>query len=337
MKTLAGQAASVLARVGLLGALEYADRATDRVSILAYHRIDELDAEPDLDPALLSATPQDFRAQMEVISAHYSAISLEEFVAAHIEGRTLPRRAVLLTFDDGYQDFAARAWPILKSLGLPATLFVPTDFPDTPGPGFWWDRLYSAITRTKQERVDVESIGEVQLADTAERQAAHRVLKIHAKSLPHAVALEWIENLIDQLAEVPPLHRVLGWDALREMADEGLSVCSHGNIHALCTRLSSSELVEDLSVSKTRIERELGDAAPPPVIAYPASACDETVFEAVRSVGYQIAFGGRRGVARLPFAEPFDLMRMPVHRYDTALFRAQLRPSVSRLGRMLID
>jgi peptidoglycan/xylan/chitin deacetylase (PgdA/CDA1 family) len=337
MKALAGQAAALLARLGILDALEFVDRATDRVGILAYHRIDELADEPDLDPGLISATPADFRAQMEVVAAHYNAISLGELLDAHTTGRALAQRAVLLTFDDGYRDFAKIAWPILKSYGLPAVLFVPTSFPDSAGPGFWWDRLHSALVRTDEAQIEVEGIGSLPLGGESQRRAAHRVLRTHAKTLPHAEALAWIDALIERLAEVPPLHRVLGWDALRQMANEGLSVCSHGNLHALYTRLSASELMEDLLISKARIEAELGDAAPPPVIAYPAAASSPTVFHAARSAGYRIAFGGRRGIDRLPLSNPFDLMRIPVHRYGTALFRAQLRPGVSRLGSLLVD
>ncbi len=335
MKALAGQAASLLARTGILGALELADRATDRVGILTYHRIDELDAEPDLDPGLISATPADFRAQMEVVATHYNAISLEELLAAHRERRSLPRRAVLLTFDDGYQDFAKNAWPVLKVLGLPAVLFVPTDFPDKAGPGFWWDRLHSALTRTRESEIEVAGIGRLPLTDAEQRRTALRRLRNQAKTLPHAEALRWIDDLIERLAEVPRLHRVLGWAALRELAREGLSVCSHGAMHALCTRLSTNALTDELVKSKARIEAEMG-AATLPTFAYPSSACDSRVFEAVKDAGYQLAFGGQRGIARLPLANPFNLVRLPVLRYRTALVRAQLRPGVTRLGNMLI-
>lgn len=129
MKALADRAAEVLARCGLLTALEAADRGTDRVRVVAYHRVDEYDAEPDLDPGLISASPADFRDQMEAIALHYTAISIEQLAAAHRGETPLPPRAVLLTFDDGYQDFEAQAWPILRELGLPAVLFVPTSFP----------------------------------------------------------------------------------------------------------------------------------------------------------------------------------------------------------------
>jgi peptidoglycan/xylan/chitin deacetylase (PgdA/CDA1 family) len=337
VKALAGRAADVLARCGLLSVLEAADHVTDRVRVLAYHRIDELDADPDLDPGLISASPADFRAQMEAIGRRYTAITLEQLLAAHRGESPLPPRAVLLTFDDGYQDFEHQAWPILRELGLPSVLFVPTSFPDTAGPGFWWDRLHSALARTEEPRIEDPRVGSLELNDEEACRRAHRVLRTYAKTLPHAEAMVWVDALIDRLAEVPSLHRVLGWGALRKLAREGLSVCSHGDSHALCTSLSPDDLEADLSTSKLRIESELGVAAPPAVIAYPANASDAAVREAVRDAGYELAFGGRRGINRLPLADPTEIMRMPVHRYGTALFRAQLRPIVSELGRVVID
>lgn len=337
VKALAGRAAGVLARCGLLTALEAADRGTHRVRVVAYHRIDDIDAEPDLDPGLISASPADFRAQMEVIAHRYTAISLQQLLAVHRGQNPLPPRAVLLTFDDGYQDFERQAWPILKELALPAVLFVPTSFPDEAGPGFWWDRLHAALSRTDKTRIDDPSVGSLELRDDGARRTAHRVLRTHAKTLPHAQAMAWLDALIDGIAEVPSLHRVLGWDALRKLASEGLSVCSHGNLHALCTRLSPEDLAADLLTSKSRIESELGAAAPPPAFAYPAGALDAKAREAVRDAGYELAFGGPRGINRLPLGDPLKIMRMPVQRYATALFRAQLRPSVARLGRVLID
>lgn len=337
MKALAGRAARFLAGSGALGALEAADRSTDRVRILTYHRIAEPDAEPDLDPGLISAAPADFRDQMELVAARYHPISLDELLTAHLDRRPLPRGAVLVTFDDGYRDFATNAWPILRELGIPAVLFVPTRFPGGTDRGFWWDRLHSALRRTLEQEIWTKQSGALPLADEAQRRAAHRALRMRAKSMPHAEAIAWIEGVIARLADdLPAPNRVLDWDALRQLAREGLRVCAHGEVHALLTRLSPSDLAKELVHSRARIEAELGADAPPPVLAYPASACDARVFEAVEEAGYLLAFGGERGIERLPLANPFDLMRLPVLRYGAALFRAQLRPSVSRLGSMLV-
>jgi len=244
---------------------------------------------------------------------------------------------VLLTFDDGYRDFAEHAWPILRRAGLPAVLFVPTAFPDRPGPGFWWDRLHSALRRTDQKFVDPPGLARIPLADVPDLRRAHRVLRTYAKSLPHDQAMFWLDSVIEKLSEVPSLHRVLGWDALRRLTRQGLSVCSHGHLHALCTRLAGGALAEDLATSKRLIESELSDPNQVAALAYPASATDAAVQRAVGNAGYAIAFGGGRGVDSIPLGDPTNVLRMPVHRYGEGLFRAQLRPTVSRVGRLWME
>lgn len=337
MKAIAGVAADAFAKSGLLGLLESLDRRHDRVRIVAYHRVAELDEEPDLDPGLVSATPDDFRVQVELVARHYSPISLDDLVAAHRGERSLPPRAVLFTFDDGYRDFAEHAWPTLRRAGVPAVLFVPTAFPDQPGPGFWWDRLHATLARTDRREVEVSGVGRLPLGDPGQRRAAHRAIRTRVKALAHDDAMAWLDATLSPLADVPSLHRVLGWDALRALAHDGLAVCAHGHAHALVTRLDPAALARDLATSKQTIERELGDDAPPPVFAYPSAAEDARSRAAVREAGFELGFGGARAIERLPFADPACITRLPMMNYASALFRAQLRPSVAALGRWLID
>jgi peptidoglycan/xylan/chitin deacetylase (PgdA/CDA1 family) len=65
---------------------------------------------------------------MRFLKRHYTVITPEQLVAVQCEGGTLPRNAVLLTFDDGYRDVYERAYPVLKDLGLRAFLFPATDY-----------------------------------------------------------------------------------------------------------------------------------------------------------------------------------------------------------------
>ena len=337
MKAIAGHAATALERSGLLPLLEALDRDTTRVRVLAYHRIDDPENEPDLDPGLISATPAEFDAQLAALERACHFVSLDDLLAAHRGERALPPRSVLLTFDDGYADFARNAWPILSARRLPAVLFVPTGFPGEETAGFWWDRLYAAIRRTESERLELPEGGAIDLARPGAARRAYRAHVSFAKSLPHDAAMAWLEERIATWADVPSLHRVLDWDALRKLAGEGLAVCAHGRQHALCTRLGPDALAADLRDSLARVEAELGPAAAPRVMAYPASGSDARVREAVRAAGFELAFGGRGGVERLPLGEPFEVKRIFVNRHAPALVRAWMRPGISRLARSVLD
>lgn len=92
----------------------------DRLPILTFHSISN-------EPGPTSIAPETFSAQMEAIAeAGVDVVGLEE-VERWISGRRrLDRRAVAITFDDAFQDFADAAFPVLERLNFPATVFVPT-------------------------------------------------------------------------------------------------------------------------------------------------------------------------------------------------------------------
>ena len=66
---------------------------------------------------------EDFDAKMRFLAEHYSPMSLEDVLALPT-GKRLPRRPVLLTFDDAYASVAEVAGPICRKYGIPATFFV---------------------------------------------------------------------------------------------------------------------------------------------------------------------------------------------------------------------
>ncbi len=62
----------------------------------------------------------------------YTPVSLSEIVEARGGGRPLPPKAVLLSFDDGYADFHARVYPVLKLFGYPAVIALVGSWMDAP-------------------------------------------------------------------------------------------------------------------------------------------------------------------------------------------------------------
>ncbi|WP_417348136.1 polysaccharide deacetylase family protein [Ferrimonas sp.] len=87
--------------------------------ILQYHHVSE-----DT-PASTSVTPAQFQAQMAYLAQNeFSVVPLSEVIDAIRKGEHLPPKTVAITFDDGYQNVADNAHPVLKAHGFPYTLFV---------------------------------------------------------------------------------------------------------------------------------------------------------------------------------------------------------------------
>jgi peptidoglycan/xylan/chitin deacetylase (PgdA/CDA1 family) len=105
--------------------------------ILGYHRIADA---PD-DPLGLCVSSRHFAEQLEVLRKYTNPISLRELIRALVEG-TLPKRAVVVTFDDGYADNLYAARPLLEQHHVPATVFVATG---NLGREFWWDELANIV------------------------------------------------------------------------------------------------------------------------------------------------------------------------------------------------
>jgi peptidoglycan/xylan/chitin deacetylase (PgdA/CDA1 family) len=107
--------------------------ATDGFGVLMYHRVTE--QPPAASPPTWNVTPQRFRAQLAgLLSRGYEAWPLRRTLAFHKERRAVPANVFVVTFDDGYENNYTAAWPILRELQIPATIFLATAFLDTKRP-----------------------------------------------------------------------------------------------------------------------------------------------------------------------------------------------------------
>jgi len=100
-----------------------------RVSVLGYHDFSETLPETEM---RINTTK--FRTQLEtIIQRGITIISLQDFIAWKRGDLELPEKCVLLTFDDGWLSVYTDAFPILKELGLPFTLYLYKNYVDGGG------------------------------------------------------------------------------------------------------------------------------------------------------------------------------------------------------------
>jgi peptidoglycan/xylan/chitin deacetylase (PgdA/CDA1 family) len=261
---------------------------------------------------------------MKYLSANYQPVSVYDVLEAleSNEQMILPSRAVLVTFDDAYQDFEQHAWPVLQRYQIPVTLFVPTAFPDHPERLFWWDRLFHALHTTAKKEINTP-IGNLTLETDVERSQANLHLKQYVKSLPNEVALDFVEDLERQLNVLPRANCVLGWDALRKLANEGVTLAPHTQTHPIMDHISPGAMQREAQGSFFDLQREIGET--PLVFAYPSGFHKPEVINAVRAAGFKLAFTTERGINRLVHEDALQLQRINVSTHTTIpLLRAQL-------------
>jgi len=116
-------------------------RACGGLRVVLYHHLGD-ESNALLDGLGVSTAPDVFEQHLQWLTRRYETVDLETVLS----GR-LPRRSLLITFDDGYRSVLDVAGPILKRLGLPSLMFVSAAFvaPDS----LPLDNLMSALAHTE--------------------------------------------------------------------------------------------------------------------------------------------------------------------------------------------
>jgi peptidoglycan/xylan/chitin deacetylase (PgdA/CDA1 family) len=245
----------------------FVKRANTRdVQILVYHRVND-----DNDPFFRGTPVNIFARQMQYLAETYHVISLEEAVE-RITANDLPESAIVITFDDGYRDNYLQAFPILKRLGLSATVFLATGAIGT-AKILWHDRVFNAFRETRVPvlepfagaNTDAYRLG----SDEEKFFAQSRVLRL-LRSVDDDERLRLIDKLADQLKvdnRTQDSTLMLSWDEVREMSRHAVSFGSHTVSHPILSTLTTEKANREIADSKAIIERELG--RPVTTFAYP--------------------------------------------------------------------
>ena len=293
--------------------------------VLTYHRVGVPGEIPYLDPRQISATPQTFERHMQFLAGHYHVVHMEQVLDAVTNGTPLPKGAVAITFDDAYEDVKKYAWPVLKKYKLPATVFVPTAYPDQPQRAFWWDRLYNAFANTSREEVAATPIGKLSLKNREERMQNFKRLQNHIKAFSHEDMMGVVDEMCEQLlnGNRAASNSVIGWDELRRLAREGLTLGGHTRTHPILTQIAPETVREEVAGSLEDLRREIGEVLP--VFAYPNGNHNPEVIKIMEEAGYRLSFVTRGGFNNLKFCHPFTIHRINItRRTDLRIFRLRL-------------
>lgn len=280
----------------------------------------------------------DFAAQMEYVARWFDVVPLAELGRQSFASR---RPLAAITFDDGYMNNYETAWPILKRLWLPATIFLNTALvggDDT----VWFCRLNDALARTKQNSVTCEGEA-LALGSVEAREAAGERLQEILKALPQERMEAACAALIRSLGDDPrrPLEadspfRMLEPDQIREMAAGGLvEFGAHTRTHAILRGLSAERLREEIEGSLDDVRKLTGK--PCRTFAYPnGRACDydARATDILRGRGVAAAvttIGGPNGKTTDPLElrrygigaqMPWRDFKLEIHHVKSALRRA---------------
>ncbi len=318
-------------------------RRSRRGLVLLYHRV----AGPRFDPQLLDVTPQNFDAQMRVLSERMEPLALSEFEKLRRAGK-LPARAVAVTFDDGYADNLYAAAPRLNANGIPATVFVTAGMIGS-GREFWWDEVeriafmprvlngmppaLSIPWRIEDGAAIAAEDGgmEWNVAARVDPSSRHRLYRGMVAALRRMPTTER-DVLVSRWRDWSGVtegaresHRTVSTKEVIALAEaRGVSIGAHTMTHPSLAQLSATEQAHELRDSRRWLETTI--AKPVTAVAYPygeSADVSAITVAAARTAGFDTGYSNIGGTA-WRWSSRWRVPRILVRDWDAVTFLAQL-------------
>jgi peptidoglycan/xylan/chitin deacetylase (PgdA/CDA1 family) len=304
------------------GALRLAgDLHGPAAAILMYHSVlPDPAAQADSLGGIIHSEAE-FRAQMELLACEFHPTSLDEMVKCFHAGEDLPKRSVVVTFDDGYADNYEVAMPILDRFSVPAVFYATVDCVENKRLP-WPSRLRFAFRNTKLTAWSDSLPKSWNLNNPAGREHAFLVASDTCCQLSGAEQEEFVKRIEQELQTRLPVESgalMMTYDQLRGLTLRGHIVGSHTMTHPNMAQVKQQEAHHELAESKQRLEMQMG--VPINHFSYPCPALSphwsEQTLEQSRALGYVSAVTTDSGLTR---------------RGDSLLSLKRLRPTKTKVG-----
>ncbi|WP_405420041.1 polysaccharide deacetylase family protein [Marinobacter flavimaris] len=250
-------ASKLVRKAGDLGLYQFARLLTANTPrILMYHRF-AAEAEPGY------VSRERFREQVAYIKKYYHPMTLQDLSTCLFDTGKVPRYAIVITVDDGYRDFHDVAWPVLKELDVPATLFVTTGFVD--GRLWLWPDQISWLFAQLEGPNTAFKYRDFELAEGEvgrnPGKTWQRVID-RLLSVPDAEKHEFIAALASTWqtpvpATPPPAYAPCSWDQLVDMQNQGIEIGGHTVTHPTLGQVSREQAVAEVAGCKAMLADNL--------------------------------------------------------------------------------
>ena len=215
-----------------------------------------------------------FLKQVRYIRHNYRALTLAELASCIKKQKPVPANAVVITVDDGYEDFYRFAYPILKEEGVPATFFVATGFVNRD---LWlWTDQVGWLLRKEFVVPESKQISGFNVKpgryDNVRRLSLRNALLAHLLTIPDDEKHECIAELSNITCrplptESPEEFAAVTWQQLQEMQDNGIEIGGHTVTHPSLGQVDYARAKQEIVGCMSDLTENLGDR--PRTFCYP--------------------------------------------------------------------
>jgi peptidoglycan/xylan/chitin deacetylase (PgdA/CDA1 family) len=251
----------------------------------------------------VTVTRKQFEAALKFVVKHYTPVSLQD-VIAESDGKPLPPRPVLLTFDDAYTSVREFAAPVCLELGVPAVFFVNGSCVGNQQLALENLLCYVANVR------GLDTInGAIQATGGAANLRVRSLLEVFSRFLP-ATSVQGRQAFRSALVRLAGINEselaaeaglYLNSQQLRDLVKFNFEIGNHTYTHANCRTLSSADFAGEIDRNKAALEEISGTKVRSFSVPYGSSVDLTSELAAhLRGTGYKALFlaEGRANASR---------------------------------------
>ena len=293
--------------------------------ILMYHNfIDPDKNEIDYSPDGMTVTAHVFEKHLGYLSRYYNVICLDELLEHLLNGTRIPDNSCVITFDDGWADFATEAAPLLKKYDLPATVFLTTKYING-GNWYWEERIKFLVARIYQDRnshglyessrfctyASEKDMGSIFLEPRTEvgRWLMKAVRKLREEDQA------FIDGVLQELEDIyarseSSQEPFMTWETIKDLADQKIHFGGHTVSHVNLDLTPPAKVPAELLDCRQEISERLSIDIT--TFAYPYGKYNTNVKQQVKEAGYRCACTTEAGFVSGE-SDVYALPRMNLH------------------------
>ena len=204
---------------------------------------------------------KDFRDQMRWLHNYANVISMDELVDMYHSKSRVPKKTVVVTFDDGFKNNYTVAAPILSEFKIKTTFYITSGMIGGEKP-FWVDEIESCLNATELNEITL-SLGKrckFKLGNLNNKIEDLEKIKIFCKNTDNHTKNKVLKDL-KKITKVNPTNKdcmnyqIMNWNDVRELSnDEQFIIGGHSLSHEILTSLDKNEMRENIRRSISDIE-----------------------------------------------------------------------------------
>ena len=285
---------------------------TYRIYVLMYHKIEN----PILDPWDLCVSKHNFESHLKYFQKSKSVINTTQLLDFLSGNKQLTQNQLYITFDDGYEDNALIAAPLLEAYQIPATFFITNYSLSNTGSLFWWDILEiiflkhlilpSTLTIIINDvnmvfnfegESNLENI-EIETLIWKGKETFNKRTEAYFKIWNSLITLQPIDqsDIVEQLLIWSKVdlkqydsYNIMNKEMLLHLKNnEQIEIGGHTKSHVSLSQMSNDIQENEIKINKIDLERYLKKDVR--VFAYPYGRTNPDVNKIVSYFGYSAAF-----------------------------------------------